>query len=77
MAPESGNPDHETPPIPKKASLLRVVRIVISMLFMIGRNRDYGPNAPIIGPAQLIIVAVVGAALLIVGLVLLASFIVH
>ena len=50
MTPESGNSDPETPPIPKKASLLRVVRIVISMLFMIGRNRDYGPNAPIIGP---------------------------
>jgi hypothetical protein len=76
MAPQSGI-DPETPSVPKKATLLHVIRIVISMLFMIGRNRDYGADAPIIGPAQLIIVAIIGAALLIVCLVLLASFIVH
>lgn len=64
-------------PAPKKATLLQVVRIVVSMLFMIGRNRDYGPDAPTIGPAQLIIVAVIGAALLIAGLVLLASHLAH
>jgi Protein of unknown function (DUF2970) len=76
MAPQSGI-DPEPSSIPKKATLLHIIRIVISMLFMIGRNRDYDADAPIIGPAQLIIVAIVGAALLIVGLVLLASFIVH
>ena len=43
------------------------------MLFMIGRNRDYGPDAPTIGPVRLIIVAVVGAILLISALVLLAT----
>ncbi len=32
---------------------------------MIGRNRDYGPAAPTIGPARLIIVAFIGTALLI------------
>ena len=63
----------EADPAPKKASLLQVIRIVVSMLFMIGRNRDYGPNAPTIGPARLIIVAIIGAALLIIGLVLLAT----
>jgi hypothetical protein len=47
------------------------------MLFMIGRNRDYAADAPTIGPARLILVAIIGAALLIVSLVLLASFIVH
>ena len=76
MAPQSGT-DPEPPSVPKKATLLHIIGIVISMLFMIGRNRDYGADAPIIGPAQLIIVAIIGAALLIVGLVLLASFIVH
>ena len=64
-------------PAPKKATLLQVVRIVFSMLFMIGSNRDYGPDAPTIGPARLIIVAVIGAALLIAGLVLLASHLAH
>jgi hypothetical protein len=67
----------EAGPAPKKASLLQVIRIVVSMLFMIGRNRDYGPNAPTIGPARLIFVAIVGAALLIAGLVLLATTIAH
>lgn len=61
-----------TPPPPKRASLLQVIRIVVSMLFMIGRNRDYAADAPTIGAARLIIVAIVGAALVIVGLVLLA-----
>ncbi|MFL6582713.1 MAG: hypothetical protein ACJ8G2_18390 [Burkholderiales bacterium] len=59
----------------QKASLLHVMRIVVSMLFMIGRNRDYGPQAPIITPARLIIVSLIGAALLVAGLVMLASFI--
>src|SRR3954468_6740227 len=59
----------------KKASLLHVVRIVVSLLFMIGRNRDSGPQAPVITPARLIVVSLVGAALLAAGLVLLASFI--
>ena len=76
MAPQPGT-GPEPPPVPKKASLLHVIRIVISMLFMIGRNRDYGADAPTIGPARLILVAIIGAALLIVSLVLLASFIVH
>jgi Protein of unknown function (DUF2970) len=62
---------------PKKATLLQVVRIVISMLFMIGRNRDYGADAPTIGPARLIVVAIIGAALLIAGLVTLATSIAH
>ena len=44
---------------------------------MIGRNRDYGPDAPKITPAQLIIVAVVGAVLFVVGMVSLVSFIIR
>ena len=59
----------------KKASLLHVMRIVVSLLFMIGRNRDYGPQAPVITPARLIVVSLIGAALLVAALVMLASFI--
>ena len=69
MTPSTGNDD----PVPKKASLLQTIRIVVSMLFMVGRNRDYGPNAPAIDPLRLALVAIVGAALLIAGLVLLAT----
>jgi hypothetical protein len=75
MTPEPRSSEPEIPPAPKKATLLQVIRIVISMLFMIGRNRDYGPNAPTIGAARLIIVAFIWAALVIGGLVLLATFI--
>jgi hypothetical protein len=64
-------------PEPKKATLLHVIRIVISMLFMVGRNRDYGSNAPAIDPVKLIFVAIIGAALVIAGLVTLAMFIAH
>ena len=75
LTPPPVHADSNVAPPPKKATLLQVVRIVLSMLFMIGRNRDYGPDAPTIGPGRLIIVAIVGAALLIGGLVFLASHI--
>ena len=77
MPPLPRNPEPDAPPAPKKATLLQTARIVVSMLFMIGRNRDYGPDAPQIGPARLIIVALIGAALVIAGLVALATFITH
>lgn len=69
-------PSTENPP-PKKASLLRVVWIVVSGFFMIGRNRDYGPDAPKITPAQLVIVAVIGAVVFVVGMVTFVSFIIR
>lgn len=75
MAPQPGNAGPDASPAPKKATLLQVVRIVVSMLFMVGRNRDYAPDAPTIGPTRLIIVAIVGAALLIASLVMLATLI--
>ncbi len=59
---------------PKKATLLQTVRIVVSMLFMVGRNRDYGPAAPAIDPLRLALVALIGAVLVIAGLVTLASY---
>ncbi len=62
---------------PEKASLLRTIRIVISMLFMIGRNRDYGASAPEIDPIRLVFVGIIGAALVVAGLVTLAMFIAH
>jgi hypothetical protein len=69
------NPEPGAQLVPKKASLLQVVRIVISMLFMIGRKQDYEPDAPTIGLARLISVACIAAALLIASLVLLATFV--
>ena len=71
-------PDKPTsPPTPRKANLLQVIWIVVSGFFMIGRNRDYGPDAPKVSPAQLVIVAVIGAVLFVVGLITLVSFITH
>ena len=61
-------PSDKPAPVPsKKANLLQVIWIVVSGFFMIGRNRDYGPGAPKISPAQLVIVAVIGAMLFVVG----------
>jgi hypothetical protein len=69
--PENSRPESRPPA--RKASWLQVAWIVVSGLFMIGRKRDFGPDAPRISPAQLIVAAVIGAALLIGGLILLAS----
>lgn len=68
-------PEDTEAQVPQKATLLQLIRIVISMLFMIGRNKDYGASAPTIDPVKLIFVAIVGAALVIAGLVSLAMFI--
>ena len=75
MTPLPGNTEPDARPLPKKATLWQVARIVVAMLFMIGRNRDYGPGAPAIGPLRLIIVATIGAILLIATLVPLATYI--
>ena len=70
-------PDDGTgaPTRPRKASLLQVIWIVISGFFMIGRNRDYAPDAPKISPAHLVIVSVIGAVVFVVSIVTLVSFI--
>ena len=69
-------PSENPAPAPlKKANLLQVIWIVVSGFFMIGRSRDYGPDAPKVSPAQLVIVAVIGAVLFVVGLITLVSFI--
>ena len=69
-------PSENPAPAPlKKANLLQVIWIVVSGFFMIGRNRDHGPDAPKVSPAQLVIVAVIGAVLFVVGLITLVSFI--
>lgn len=75
MTPLSAIAEPDAQPIPKKATLMQLARIVVSGLFMIGRNRDYGPAAPTIGPVRLIIVVFIGTALLIASLVLLATFV--
>ena len=68
-------PEDTEAQVAQKATLLQLVRIVISMLFMIGRNKDYGAAAPTIDPVKLIFVAIIGAALVIARLASLAMFI--
>jgi len=52
--------------------VLRTLRIVLSGLFMVGRNRDYAPDAPAIDPIRLMAIAIVVTVLVIAGLVFLA-----
>lgn len=61
----------------RKASLLQTIWIVLSGLVMIGRSKDFDPNAPKLDPLLLVIVAVVGAIILIAGLVTLAVSVAH
>jgi len=71
--PESGNREPDDHSTTRRATWAHVVRIVISGLFMIGQNKDFEPGAPVIGPARLIIGALIGFAILIGALVLLVS----
>lgn len=75
MKPLSGKKQAGRPATPKQASLLQVARIVVSGLFMIGRNKDYSPDAPKIGPTRLIAMAFIGTALLITALIMLVKFV--
>lgn len=68
----------QDPPAPrKKAGLLKVMWIIFSGFIMIGRNRDYDANAPKITPGQIVVGAIIGAALFVGGLITLVSFIVR
>ena len=71
--PRSGNAESEDHPPPTRATWLHVTRIVVSGLFMIGQNKDFEAGAPVIGPARLIIGALIGFAILIGALLLLVS----
>ena len=73
MTPSPENTEPDSRVAPRKASWLQAIWVVVSGMFMIGRNRDFGPDAPKISPAQLVIVAVIGAVVLVGGLILLAS----
>jgi hypothetical protein len=77
MATEPPTGQRDEPARPKKASLLQTVWIVMSGLVMIGRSRDFDASAPKLDPVLLVIVAVVGAIILIAGLVTLAVSIAH
>jgi hypothetical protein len=59
--------------VAKEATPLQGTGIVVSMLFMIARNRDCAPDPPTIGPARLIAVAPIAATLVIAGPVVLAT----
>ena len=66
--------ENRTPvdPVPvRRAGWMHVARVVVSGLFMIGQNKDFDAGAPVIGPARLIIGALVGFAILIGVLILL------
>ncbi len=77
MTTESPTGQRNEVPERKNASLLQTVWIVLSGLVMIGRSRDFGPTAPKLDPVLLVIVAIVGAIILIVGLVTLAVSVAH
>ena len=63
-------PDEQAP---KRASLLQVVKTVASAFFGVRRRADH--DAVKITPAQVIIVGLIGAALFVISLVLLVSFV--
>ena len=58
---------------PKRASLLQVAKTVASAFFGVRRRADH--DAVKITPAQVIIVGLIGAALFVISLVLLVSFV--
>ena len=73
----SGSFDPGGPPARKRASPLRVARIVGSGGVMIGQNRDFGSDAPKFEPVHLIIGALIGFALIVAAMLWLVSTIVR
>jgi hypothetical protein len=67
-----------TPRMVKKAGLLQVAKIILSGLFMVGRNKTWqnegdGARAT---PAQIVVGALIGGIVLIVALLLLVRVVI-
>jgi hypothetical protein len=60
----------------KRIAPLTVARMVLSSFFGVRRRADHEAAMAHVTPAQLIIAGVIGAAIFVVGLVLLVKFIV-
>ena len=60
---------------PAKASPLQVAKAVFWSFFGIRRKQDYETDAVRLTPVQVVVAGLIGAALLVVGLLLLVRFI--
>ncbi len=60
----------------KKASLLQVVKAVFWSFLGIRKRRDYETDSVELKPHQVIIAGLIGAALLVVGLILLVRLVI-
>ena len=61
---------------PKKASPLAVAKAVFWSFLGIRRNKDYEADAARLTPVQVIVAGLLGAALLVTGLIVLVKFII-
>ena len=61
---------------PKKASLLQVARAVFWSFFGIRKRSDYEADSVELKPRQVIIAGLIGAALVVAGLILLVRFVI-
>jgi preprotein translocase subunit Sec61beta len=61
---------------PKKASVLQVAKAVFWSFFGIRRKQDYEADAVRLTPVQVVVAGLIGAALLVVSLLLLVRFII-
>jgi hypothetical protein len=61
---------------PKKASVLQVAKAVFWSFFGIRRKKDYETDAVRLTPVQVVVAGLIGAALLVVSLLLLVRFII-
>jgi hypothetical protein len=60
---------------PKKASVVQVAKAVFWSFFGIRRKQDYEADAVRLTPVQVVVAGLIGAALLVVSLLLLVRFI--
>ena len=61
---------------PKKASLLQVAKAVFWSFLGIRKRRDYDADSVQLKPQQVIVAGLIGAALLVAGLILLVRFVI-
>lgn len=61
---------------PKQASLLQVAKAVFWSFLGIRKRRDYETDSVELKPKQVIIAGLIGAAILVLGLILLVRFVI-
>jgi hypothetical protein len=66
----------ENAPAPRKAGLFQVIKTIFFAFLMVGAKGTWEKDGTHVTPAQIVVAGLIGGILLVVGLILLARFVI-